>query len=139
MGRAHSGIPDLADRGVRAVFEPGAADFGNAATERHPGDQVDCDPTGESAGGDEVNAHRSLTVAALLQGLAYAQQQSVTNPAGPQAGRIAGLWWGFVWVTGIIFVIVICTMLWALTRRHRGFEQEPLEQTHLPSGATEQR
>jgi len=30
-------------------------------------------------------------------------------------------------------------MLWALSRRHRGIEQEPLERVHMPTGATEQR
>jgi cytochrome c oxidase subunit II len=65
--------------------------------------------------------------------------QSVLNPVGPQAGRIDALFWVFVAITGAIFVIVIGFTLWALIRRRRAAEQEPLEQTHIPTGAVEQR
>jgi len=65
--------------------------------------------------------------------------QSVLDSAGPQASRIESLWWGFTVVLTLIFVIVVGLMLWALSRRHRGIEQEPLERVHIPSGATEQR
>jgi cytochrome c oxidase subunit 2 len=67
------------------------------------------------------------------------QQQSVLNAAGPQAAHIQTLWWWFLAILTTIFVIVIGLMLWALSRRHRGIEQEPLERLHIPSGATEQR
>jgi cytochrome c oxidase subunit 2 len=65
--------------------------------------------------------------------------QSVLDSAGPQAARIEWLWWGFTVVLTLIFVIVVGLLLWALSRRHRGIEQEPLERVHIPSGATEQR
>jgi cytochrome c oxidase subunit 2 len=65
--------------------------------------------------------------------------QSVLDSAGPQAARIEWLWWGFTVVLMLIFVIVVGLLLWALSRRHRGIEQEPLERVHIPSGATEQR
>src|SRR5690349_17631007 len=66
-------------------------------------------------------------------------QQSALSPAGPQAAHIDRLWWWFLAVLTIVFLIVIALTLLALTRRHRGIEQEPLERVHLPSGATEQR
>lgn len=66
-------------------------------------------------------------------------QQSAVDPAGTQAGHIANLWWFFFWVLIAIFVAVMVFTLWTLTRRHRGIEQEPLEQTHKPSEATESR
>jgi cytochrome c oxidase subunit 2 len=64
--------------------------------------------------------------------------QSAVNSAGPQAGRIEGLFWFFTWLLTAIFVIVMGLLLWTLTmRRHRGIEQEPLERVHLPSHETE--
>jgi cytochrome c oxidase subunit 2 len=75
----------------------------------------------------------SLVPALLLQ------QQSVLHAAGPQAGHIQTLWWWFLAILTAIFVIVIGLMLWALSHRHRGIEQEPLERIHIPSAATEQR
>ncbi len=66
-------------------------------------------------------------------------EQSVVDPSGPQAGKIAVLWWFFLWLLTAIFVIVLALTLWTLMRRHRGIEQEPLETTHLPSEETESR
>src|SRR5689334_11224734 len=66
-------------------------------------------------------------------------QQSAVDSAGPQAGRIANLWWFFFWVLLVVFAIVLVTLLVSLSRGHRGIEQEPLEQTHEPSEATERR
>ncbi len=66
-------------------------------------------------------------------------QQSVLDPSGPQAGRIALLLWFFIWLLTAIFVIVLALALWTLVRRHRGIEQEPLETTHLPSDPTEKK
>lgn len=72
----------------------------------------------------------------MLAGCA-GSQQSVVNPGGPLAGRIAGLWWFFFWLLAAIFIVVMVLMLWTLTRRHREIAQEPLEITHLPSRQTE--
>ncbi|HWE49417.1 MAG TPA: cytochrome c oxidase subunit II [Bryobacteraceae bacterium] len=74
----------------------------------------------------------------LLTGCAGVQQSAV-DPAGPQSGRIADLLWFFLGLLTAIFVAVIIVTAVALTRRHRGFAQEPLEQTHLPSEATERK
>ena len=66
-------------------------------------------------------------------------QQSAVDPAGPQSGRIDTLWWSFFWLLGVIFVIVMVVLLLTLTRRHRGIEQEPLDNTHRPSEQTDLR
>jgi cytochrome c oxidase subunit 2 len=66
-------------------------------------------------------------------------QQSAVGAAGPQSGKIAALWWFFVWLLGVIFVIVLVFTLLSLMRRHRGIEQEPLEARHHPSQETERR
>jgi len=63
--------------------------------------------------------------------------QSALDPGARQAASIAWLWWGFLALLATIFVVVIATALWTLTRRHRGINQEPLERVHSPSTATE--
>jgi cytochrome c oxidase subunit II len=78
-----------------------------------------------------------LLVAALP--LCAAPEQSVLYPAGVQASRIAGLWWVFLGILTAVLVAVLTALLWSLTRRHRGIRQEPLEQTHIPTAATERR
>src|SRR4051812_24349803 len=65
--------------------------------------------------------------------------QSALDPAGRQASHIATLWWGMFALLTAIFIVVIVAALWALTRRHRGIEQEALERTHIPSASTEAR
>jgi cytochrome c oxidase subunit 2 len=74
----------------------------------------------------------------ILSGCA-ASTQSAIDTGGPEAGRIATLWWVFLGVLSAIFLVVMALLLLSLTRRHRGIEQEPLEAVHVPSGATERR
>jgi cytochrome c oxidase subunit 2 len=74
----------------------------------------------------------------LLSGCAGIQQSSV-DAAGTQSARIEHLLNFFFILLGAVFVLVIATALWTLTRRHRGIEQEPVEQRHRPSDATESR
>ena len=45
--------------------------------------------------------------------------QSVLDPAGPQSGRIASLWWFFVWLLGAIYVIVIAATFFGVFRGRR--------------------
>jgi cytochrome c oxidase subunit 2 len=45
---------------------------------------------------------------------------SALDPAGPQAGRIADLWWFFLWITAAIYGLVIIAMLITLRRRNAG-------------------
>lgn len=83
------------------------------------------------------SASIALLLGALLLTSCAGHQQSVVDPAGPQAGQINTLWWFFFALLSAIFVIVMVLTALTLTRRHRGIEQEPLEQTHVPSAATE--
>lgn len=66
-------------------------------------------------------------------------QQSAVDPAGTQSAKIALLWWFLLALLGLIFVAVLAVLFLALMRRHRGIEQEPLEQIHAPSGETEKK
>jgi cytochrome c oxidase subunit 2 len=84
-------------------------------------------------------ALRFLSSALITTALCAADQQSIVDPAGPQSGKIAILWWVFFWLSTAIFVTVMALTLWSLTRRHRGIEQEPLETRHVPSDETERR
>jgi cytochrome c oxidase subunit 2 len=70
---------------------------------------------------------------------AIAGVQSAVDAAGPHSARIETLWWIFFGILCAIFLSVMAALLWSLTRRHRGIDQEPLERTHIPSGPTEQR
>jgi cytochrome c oxidase subunit II len=51
-----------------------------------------------------------------LESLTERFAQSALNAAGPQAERIAALWWLFFWVCTIIFVLVVVALLFALYR-----------------------
>ena len=66
-------------------------------------------------------------------------QQSVVDAGGRHAVTIEQLLWFFLALLGAIFIIVLGFTLAPLLRRHRGFDQEPLEQTHKPSASTERR
>lgn len=47
------------------------------------------------------------------------QLQSVLDPAGPRAERVADLWWFSLTTATLAYVLVIGTLLWALWRAHR--------------------
>jgi cytochrome c oxidase subunit II len=44
---------------------------------------------------------------------------SALDPAGPQAAHIAGLWWIMFWTTGVVFVLVMAVLAWAILGRRR--------------------
>jgi cytochrome c oxidase subunit II len=75
----------------------------------------------------------------LFAAQAAVAQQSALDPAGPYAHRIETLGAFFLVLLGLIFVIVLVLALVPLARRHRGFQQEPLEVRHEPSPGTEQK
>jgi cytochrome c oxidase subunit II len=56
---------------------------------------------------------------------------SALAPAGPQAARIAGLWWLMFWTLSVVFVLVLVTLAWAIARRRRSIAD--------PVGAAETR
>jgi cytochrome c oxidase subunit 2 len=51
--------------------------------------------------------------------------QNPLNPAGPQAGAIAWLTWLFLGVCGVVYVLTIAALIWALVRRRRPSDDEP--------------
>src|SRR6202451_1828780 len=80
-----------------------------------------------------------VTALSLVLTSCIANHQSAIDPAGPQSGRINILWWSFFWLLGTIFLVVMVLTVMTLGRRHRGSNQEPLEQTHKPSEETDSR
>jgi heme/copper-type cytochrome/quinol oxidase subunit 2 len=58
-----------------------------------------------------MNAMKQALLAFLSLCLATCagHQQSAVDAAGPQAGRIEGLWWFFFWILLAIFIIVLIT------------------------------
>ena len=50
--------------------------------------------------------------------------QSVLHPAGPQAQRIADLWWIFFWITAAVYVVVIAFLFAAVRRGRRNAAAE---------------
>jgi cytochrome c oxidase subunit 2 len=53
--------------------------------------------------------------------------QSALDPAGPQAGRIKGLWWLMLYTLSAVFVIVLGVLLVAAFRRRRPFRGEMMD------------
>src|SRR3954464_5575262 len=45
--------------------------------------------------------------------------QSALDPAGPQAARIINLWWLMFYVTGAVFLVVMCFLAASLFRSRR--------------------
>ena len=78
------------------------------------------------------------SVCAALTGCA-GHQQSMVDPGGPQASRIADLFWFFTILLGGIFVAVLLLALWALMKRQPKTDEESLRARHTPSEATEKR
>lgn len=54
--------------------------------------------------------------------------QSMLDSAGPQAGRIEGLWWLFFWVCAVVFALVMIALGMAVvrSRRREGHRLDPL-------------
>jgi cytochrome c oxidase subunit 2 len=48
-----------------------------------------------------------------------AGNESAYDPAGPQAGRINGLWWYMFWTSAIVWALVVAALLYAVWRGHR--------------------
>jgi cytochrome c oxidase subunit 2 len=65
--------------------------------------------------------------------------QSMWDVSGSNAAQIRELGVVFGILLGIVFLIVVGVALLAVRRRHRGFQQEPLEGSHHPSAGTEAR
>ncbi|HEX6621562.1 MAG TPA: hypothetical protein VF024_18015, partial [Solirubrobacteraceae bacterium] len=46
----------------------------------------------------------------------FDRMQSALDPAGPQAARIAHLWWLLFWVSVVVFAAVVVFLLYAVVR-----------------------
>jgi cytochrome c oxidase subunit 2 len=73
-----------------------------------------------------------------LAGCAH-DPQTALDPAASDARITSGLISEFTILLTVILVIVMAVAVAALFRRHRGIEQEPVEQTHTPSPETERK
>jgi cytochrome c oxidase subunit 2 len=62
-----------------------------------------------------------------LSGSSCAGAQSALDPAGPQAGRIGGLWWLMLYTLSAVFLIVMCLLLVAAFRRRKPRDGETVE------------
>jgi len=63
--------------------------------------------------------------------------QSILDPAGPQAAYISRLWWLMLWVTTIVFVLVLGFLAAALLRRRRATSEQSLARAVVAAvGAT---
>ena len=82
---------------------------------------------------------KSLLALILLSASAFARTQSVLDPAGPQSMHVFRLWSWFLAILTAVFVIVLALTAWALARRHRDLEQEPIERAHIASPETERK
>jgi cytochrome c oxidase subunit 2 len=51
--------------------------------------------------------------------------QSALDPAGPQAAHIDRLWWLMLWVTGVVSLLVIAVLAWAVIRGVRRAPASP--------------
>jgi cytochrome c oxidase subunit II len=56
--------------------------------------------------------------------LLFLIDQNALRPAGPQAERIADLWWLFFWVCAAVYVVVIAVFLAAVVRARRNPQPE---------------
>jgi cytochrome c oxidase subunit 2 len=82
--------------------------------------------------------HLLFAVCLLLSGCKGTQ--SALDPAGPQAGRIEGLWWLMFWVELGIFIVVMGFLLAAvLRRRERARGEESDEPDLKPEAGRERR
>jgi cytochrome c oxidase subunit 2 len=78
-----------------------------------------------------------LILILLLDGCAGSQ--SALDPAGPQAGRISGIWWLMFWVCSAVFVIVMAFLLFAVFRSRpkaeAAGEENDRDMTRVVTGA----
>src|SRR4051794_3094478 len=76
---------------------------------------------------------------AVASSLTLSAQQSAIETGSRNAAGGAQLGGWFVGLLTVIFLMVIGVAIAAVLRRHKGIEQEPLEENHLPSKDTEHR
>ena len=78
------------------------------------------------------------TLCVALTGCA-GHQQSVIDPGGPQADRIAHLFWFFTLLLAAIFIVVMALTLWALVTLKHPADLKLLQADYVPSPPTEKK
>jgi cytochrome c oxidase subunit 2 len=82
-------------------------------------------------------AHRrqwraALALAGLVLGPGCAGDQSALDPAGPQAGRIGGLWWLYFGVCTAVYAVVVGLVIGALWSKARARRLPPIKSPPPP-------
>jgi cytochrome c oxidase subunit II len=72
-----------------------------------------------------MKARMSLFIAGALLGSACGGNQNMFNPQGPAARSIATLGWVLLAVSGVVYVLVLAAMVWALARKRRPSDAHP--------------
>ena len=62
---------------------------------------------------------RIAVTAVIALALACGGNESAFDPAGPQAGRINGLWWYMFAVSTVVWIAVVVALLYSVWRGHR--------------------
>jgi cytochrome c oxidase subunit 2 len=65
--------------------------------------------------------------------------QSMLDPAGPHAARIAGLWWALLVTATVVFVLVMAALAWAVVRGRRARRELAGETPAVGGGAEDRR
>ncbi len=71
-----------------------------------------------------MNVRACLVIGALVAG-GCSGVQSPLNPAGPQASSMAALTWWFLGVCGVVYVLTLAALFWAIVRRRRTTDDAP--------------
>lgn len=59
----------------------------------------------------------------LLDGLRGALDQSALDPSGPQASKVASLWWFAFWTATVVYLVTMATLWWAAHSARRRAER----------------
>src|SRR4051794_28641791 len=77
-----------------------------------------------------MTTRRLLAVATAAAAAGCSGNQVIFNPQGPQARSIATLGWWLLAICGVVYVLTMAALLWALARRrHVGDDLPETTQT----------
>jgi cytochrome c oxidase subunit 2 len=75
--------------------------------------------------GARCAVRRAVVLGVVVNGVACSGVQNPLNPAGPQAGVIAGLTWWFIAVCVVAYVLTIGAAAWAVVRKRSPSDDSP--------------
>jgi cytochrome c oxidase subunit 2 len=81
-----------------------------------------------------MTTSRSVAISAAVlacTGCALHNTQNALDVSGPQASRIAGLWWLMLPIGAVVWVLVVSVMLIGITRKHDGAPAETIARDDL--------